>query len=202
MTILLAFFAFLALLYLTRGTPIERIRDLDPHGRLAVPDSFFAKMVEAQIDTDLEHGNHVEVLFDGDGIFPRLFGDLQRARDLITWHVFWFKPGEVADQLKQILVERSRAGVQVLLLQDLYGSWGIPESYFRELRDAGAEVATGGGTPSTGTGKIRCHASGASQSATQPSTSNTAPKRGWRISACDSATATRWSRTAATSRIA
>jgi cardiolipin synthase A/B len=68
-------------------------------------------------------------------------GDLHGARRLITFHVFWFKPGGVAERVREILVERARAGVEVLFLLDAFGSWGLPRGYVESLRTAGVEVA-------------------------------------------------------------
>jgi len=123
--VLLALLGFVGLLHLTRGNPIEKIRVLDEDGVLpGVDDPFFCEIVETLVNTDLEEGNRVEVLFDGDATYPRLFRDLEAAERLITWHVFWFKPGELADRVREVLAERAQAGVRVLFLRDFYGSWG------------------------------------------------------------------------------
>jgi len=46
-------------------------------------------------------------------LFPRLFADVRAAQRLITWQVYWFKPGKLATQLADTLAERARAGVEV-----------------------------------------------------------------------------------------
>ena len=44
----------------------------------------------------LENGNRIELLQNGNELFPRLFADLEAAQHLITWQVLWFKPSTVA----------------------------------------------------------------------------------------------------------
>lgn len=135
------FFSFIGLLYLTRGTPLERIRVMKEADEPPdVSDAAFTRVFETHVNTELTDGNSVEVLFNGDEVYPRLWEDLQGARKVITWHVFWFKPGKLADRLQEILVERSLAGVKVLFLYDQFGAWGMDGDYFRTLRQAGVEV--------------------------------------------------------------
>jgi cardiolipin synthase len=138
---LLVFFAVVALTFFTRGTPVKRLRVLEHDGDwLPASDPRFCQTFAALTDTTIQGGNRVEILTNGDGVYPRLWEALGSARDLITWHVFWFKPGELADRLADVLTERSRAGVTVLFLHDYVGSRGVPEEYFDRLREAGVEV--------------------------------------------------------------
>lgn len=138
---LLVFFAGVALTFFTRGTPVKRLRILEHDGDwLPVSDPRFCRTFATLTNTMIEGGNRVEILPNGDGVYPRLWEALESARDLITWHVFWFKPGELADRLAEILIERSRAGVTILFLHDYVGSRGIPEEYFARLREAGVEI--------------------------------------------------------------
>ena len=46
----------------------------------------------------------------------------------------------MADTLRDILVERARAGVRVFVLYDAFGNQGIPDSDLVALRAAGAHV--------------------------------------------------------------
>ncbi len=141
--LLTLFFAAIGILYLTRGTPIRKIRVLEEDGDVPdVTDSRFLNTLQCHINTSLVEGNRVEILTNGDGVYPRLWDDLRAAKQVITWFVFWFKPGELADQVKEILIERARAGVRVLFLHDAYGSFGISREYLDELRHAGVEVAS------------------------------------------------------------
>lgn len=143
---LLALFGWIGLLYLFRGTPMSRIRVLDEPGDNGEPtgvsEPLFLEVIESQTGVELEPDNAVELLFNGDGVYPRLFEDLRAAQKLITFHVFWFRPGRVAEELREILEQRARAGVRVLFMHDYFGSRPIDESYYRSLKAAGVEVVT------------------------------------------------------------
>ena len=86
-------------------------------------------------------GSTVELLNNGDGTFPRLWRDLRLARRSVTVQIYYAGPGAVADSLIRILVERSRAGVDVYFLVDAFGAQTLPRRYFDTLRAAGVHTA-------------------------------------------------------------
>jgi cardiolipin synthase len=140
---LLATLVGLLLAYLTRTTAIRRLRPLD--GDKNIPgarDDRFNIYLGLLTGTQIVGGNRIEVLFNGDGTFPRLWEALSDARHVICVHVFEFHPGELADQLLRILSERAQAGVEVLLLLDAVGGGQISRDYRERLTAAGASVAT------------------------------------------------------------
>ena len=131
--------ALVGLLYLTRGTPVEGLRS--PAGELPVTtDPAFRRTAEVLTSMELVNGNALELLTNGDETYPRLWEDLRSARRLITLQMYYCRPGQVADTLKQILMERARAGVRVLFLHDAFGSQDLPQEYFDELNAAGVET--------------------------------------------------------------
>ena len=144
--LLLLSFGWVGFLYLFRGTPMAKIRVLDEPGDdgepTAVSDPLFLETIESQTGVELEPKNRVEVLFNGDEVYPRLFADLRAAQKLITFHVFWYRPGRLAEQLREILEERARAGVKVLFMHDYFGSHPIAKEYWASMKAAGIEVTT------------------------------------------------------------
>ena len=139
----LAFLGWLLALYLLRETPVDRVRWLDGDGeQLAAGAPLFVEAVRLLTSTPIAPGNRVAVLANGDETFDRLWHDLARARAVITWQVFWFKPGRLAERALEVLAERAGAGVRVLCLLDAWGSRGLGDAYLARLRAAGVEVAT------------------------------------------------------------
>lgn len=79
--------------------------------------------------------NRVEILQDTVEFYPRLLEDLARARHHIHLQYYIWSDDEFTRQVKDILVERVRAGVQV---RALYDPLGRPSAdYIRELRAGG-----------------------------------------------------------------
>lgn len=134
--------ALAGFLYWFRRTPLRTIRDLDGGADVpAVDRPDFLKAVQHHLGTHLAGGHRVEVLFNGEETYDRLFEDLGRAESLITWHVFWFRRGRLAARLKDVLSDRAHADVRVLLLHDWFGT-DVGDGYLRDLREAGVETAT------------------------------------------------------------
>ena len=137
---------WVGLMWLFRGTPMGSIRVLDEPGDDGLPtevsDPLFLETIESQTGVELEPDNEVEVLFNGDQVYDRLFADLRAAKKLITFHVFWYRPGKLAEQLREILEERARAGVKILFMHDYFGSHPIKKEYWESMKAAGIEVST------------------------------------------------------------
>ena len=134
-------FALIGILYVTRGTPLRSIRSMSGERPPAVGDSGFLPTVELLGRVALSDGNQVEVLANGDETYPRLWADLRSARKSITLQLYYIRPGAMADTLHEILVERSRSGVQVLFLQDAFGSSELRKDYQESLKAAGVQLA-------------------------------------------------------------
>ena len=133
--------ALVGLLFIFRGTAVQRVRGVGGDGTppVAPAEASFPLTVALLTSTPLTPGNRVELALDGDGTFPRLWSDLRAARRSITFQMYYLAPGRVADTLAAILVERARAGVSVWLLYDAYGS-GLPGDYYDRLRAAGVRA--------------------------------------------------------------
>lgn len=139
--VLVVAFAVIGVLYITRGTPVTHVRALGAgESPPAVADTQFRRTIELLAKLELVEGNEVELLLNGD-TYDRLWGDLRGARQSITLQLYYLNPGSLADMLKSILIERSRAGVRVLFLADAFGGSGMPDAYFEELEAGGVMVA-------------------------------------------------------------
>ncbi len=89
--------------------------------------------------SDLQSGNRVEVLQNGDGFFPVLMHDLAAARQTIHLESYIWYDGALTQQVAQLLAKKSREGVEVRLLVD--GSGGKQVSKVEDmLKEAGAHV--------------------------------------------------------------
>lgn len=137
--LLAACLALIGILSVVRGTPV---REVVPFGFTTLPPvdhpSFCATM-ELTSRTALVKGNQVELFWNGDQTYPRLWEDLRGAKRSITLQLYYHKPGRMADTLADILCERARAGVKVLYLYDAFGS-SIKREYLEKLKAAGVRA--------------------------------------------------------------
>ncbi|AHG91545.1 Phospholipase D-like domain protein [Gemmatirosa kalamazoonensis] len=128
----------LGLLNAVRGTPVRRVV---PLGATLPPvdDPSFCTAMELVSRTALSGGHHVETFWNGDQTYPRLWADLRAARTSITLQLYYCETGRMADELREILVDRARAGVRVFFLYDAFGT-SFPDEYIDALRAAGVRA--------------------------------------------------------------
>jgi cardiolipin synthase len=133
--------SLIGLRYLTRGTPVAAVSDVDGNRNLPrTDDELFRASIELLTGTKLTSGNHAELCLNGDGTYDRLFDDLSRAQATITLQMYYCQPGKVADRFSEVMRERAKAGVRVLFLLDAFGSAPLTAEYLQSLCDAGVEV--------------------------------------------------------------
>ena len=134
--------ALVGFLHLTRGTAVKHVRGVAADGiPLGVSEPQFPLVVTMMTGAWMAPGNRVEVMLNGDGTYSRLWDDLRAATQSITLQVYYGAPGRMADTLRQILIERARAGVRVFVLHDAFGTLDIPAQDRDLLRNAGVTVA-------------------------------------------------------------
>jgi cardiolipin synthase A/B len=142
--VLLGFVLCLALigfLHLTRGTAVRHVRGVASDGvPIGVSEPQFPLVVTMMTGAWLSEGNRVELTLNGDGTYERLWADLRSARQSITLQLYYGAAGRMADTLREILVDRARAGVRVFVLYDAFGTTDIPADQRDALRAAGISV--------------------------------------------------------------
>jgi cardiolipin synthase len=84
--------------------------------------------------------HEVSLLENGDAFYPSMLDAIRNARDTINFEVYIFEPDEVGQQFMEAFEERVRAGVEVRLLVDGFGSWKLNRQHRKRLRDAGIKI--------------------------------------------------------------
>jgi cardiolipin synthase len=73
----------------------------------------------------LTTGNRIEILENGDGIFPSMLAAIASARKTVNFEAYIFWSGEVGTRFRDALAERASHGVAVRVLLDAVGSPGL-----------------------------------------------------------------------------
>jgi cardiolipin synthase len=118
---------------------------VNPH--LAVPaltmaDPSFIPTVEAYTASSVGGGNAVNLLLNGDEIFPAELAAIRAARKTITYAQYDYEDGPIARQFAEAFADRCRAGVRAHILLDGFGTLLMPAEYRETMTQAGCEVAT------------------------------------------------------------
>nr|WP_302474097.1 phospholipase D-like domain-containing protein [Roseococcus sp. MDT2-1-1] len=103
-------------------------------------DPGFAHVMEQLLAPAIREGNRIETLVNGDRIFPAMLGAIQEAERSIHLETYIYWDGESAGRFAEALAERARAGVEVRVLLDWFGSTPTDRDHLRVMRDAGADL--------------------------------------------------------------
>ena len=101
--------------------------------------SFFPT-ISAHTDAPIIGGNRVELLFNGEEIFPAMLDGIRSARKSITYLQYLYKGGDIAFELAQAFAERCRAGVRVNILIDDHGGSEMPAEIPELWRQSGCQM--------------------------------------------------------------
>lgn len=99
----------------------------------------FARLVTAMTGASLRSGNRVEVLRNG-ATLDLMLQDIASATETLDCSSYIYWPGAVADRFSDAFIERARAGVQVNLVVDGYGSAKLDQAHLARLRGGGVNV--------------------------------------------------------------
>jgi cardiolipin synthase len=108
---------------------------------LHVGSEAFLRAAEAITNSPISHGNDLELLVNGDAIFPAFLDTIrsaQRSLNLLTF-VYW--RGDIAREVAATLAQRARAGVAVNVLLDAFGTARMEPQLALDMQDAGVTVA-------------------------------------------------------------
>lgn len=86
------------------------------------------------------YGNDVQLLTNGEETFPAMLEALKQARHHIHMQFYIYREDEIGTEIRDILIARSRAGVEVRFMYDDLGSKHLTESFLAPLREAGIDV--------------------------------------------------------------
>ncbi|MET1003305.1 MAG: phospholipase D-like domain-containing protein, partial [Acidimicrobiia bacterium] len=98
------------------------------------------RTIEGVIGIPATEGNRIDVLHNGDEIFPAMLdciGSAEHAIDFLTF-VYW--TGEIGRQFANRLSERARSGVRVRVLLDAWGAHPMEKALIEEMDDAGVHI--------------------------------------------------------------
>lgn len=85
-------------------------------------------------------GNGVTLFYAGEPAFEKMLDDLMRAKQFIHLEYYIFKADGLGQRIAEVLMEKARAGVDVRIIYDAVGSWGIPKWFIRKLLGAGVRI--------------------------------------------------------------
>lgn len=97
--------------------------------------------VEQLLGLSMSHDNRVDVLVNGDEIFPAMLDAIQSARRTIEFCTYVFWQGEPAEQIADALIAAADRGVEVRMVLDSFGSRSMSNDVRSRLNRSNCRVA-------------------------------------------------------------
>ncbi|NQU88596.1 MAG: cardiolipin synthase [Mariniphaga sp.] len=88
----------------------------------------------------LTTGNNAKILNNGKTTFNEIFNSIEKAKHHIHLEYYIIDDDEIGNRLKQLLIKKRKEGVEVRVIVDDVGSWGLKKKFFRELISKGVEI--------------------------------------------------------------
>jgi cardiolipin synthase len=98
------------------------------------------RALEGILGVPATEGNAIDVLRNGDEIFPAMLDAIRSAERTIDFLTFVYWRGEVGTRFAEALSERARAGVRVRVLLDSWGAHPIDRDQVKSMEEAGVRV--------------------------------------------------------------
>ncbi len=103
-------------------------------------DPQFSRTMGSFLGPGIVDGNRVDLLQNGDEIFPAMLEAIRRAEKTITFETFIYWSGSIGNEFAFALAERARAGVKVHVLLDWIGTNKMDAALLAQMEQAGVQV--------------------------------------------------------------
>jgi cardiolipin synthase len=121
------------------ATPEKKLEHIPTH-QYGVADPLFKREMSVLLGPTVLPGNRIDVLNNGDEIFPAMLEAMRGAQHTITFETYIYWSGEIGRTFSEVLSERARAGVQVRVTIDWGGSLKMDNALVAGMEAAGVEV--------------------------------------------------------------
>jgi cardiolipin synthase A/B len=135
-SILSLFAGFLALNFM----PSEKKIETQLARQYDAGDPQFRRSLGVLLGPPIIEGNKVDVLLNGDQIFPAMLDAIRHAEKSITFETYIYWSESIGREFAQALSDRAKSGVKVHVLLDFIGSMKMDEGQLDAMRKAGVQV--------------------------------------------------------------
>lgn len=97
-------------------------------------------LLEQTVGIPFTHDNSVEVLKNGDEIFPAMLTAIENATQSVDFLTFVYWEGNIAEKFAEALSEKASQGIQVRVLLDAFGALPMNKALLEKMKEAGAHV--------------------------------------------------------------
>lgn len=96
--------------------------------------------MEQSLGVPFTSGNRIEILKNGDEIFPSMLQAIREAKERIEFLTFVYWTGNIAREFAQALSNKAEEGVEVFVILDSFGAAKMPEKLFELMKASGVQI--------------------------------------------------------------
>lgn len=97
-------------------------------------------LLSGNSESPVFENNEITIYQDGDVMFSRMKKELMQATHHIHMEYYTLRADGIGNEIKNILIDKAKEGVEVRLIIDCSGSSDLSTSFIEELRKAGTDV--------------------------------------------------------------
>lgn len=99
-----------------------------------------ARTLAMNLDAPMVEGNRIELLENGDEIFPPMLEAIRDAKHSINFLTFVYWTGDIAREFAEALAAAAERGVEVRVLLDAFGAAKMPRELMERMEAGGCRV--------------------------------------------------------------
>ena len=107
---------------------------------MAESPSYYENLLEQTLGIPFTHNNRVQVLKNGDQIFPAMLEAIEQAEERIEFLTFVYWAGNIAYDFAKALSKKAEEGVEVLVILDSFGAAKMPAEIYKLMEKKGVKV--------------------------------------------------------------
>ncbi len=84
--------------------------------------------------------SEIKLLNNGENLYPLMFDKIRKAKKYIHIEYYIYEDDVIGNELKDLLIQKAKEGVEVRFIYDDFGSKSIRRTIVKELKDAGVQA--------------------------------------------------------------
>ncbi|SMO93864.1 phospholipase D-like domain-containing protein [Gracilimonas mengyeensis] len=102
--------------------------------------SYYQGLLEQSLGIPFSFGNKIEVLKNGDQIFPSMLEAIRNAEERIEFLTFVYWKGNIAREFARALARKAEEGVEVFVILDSFGAAKMPSELYKMMENSGVQL--------------------------------------------------------------
>ncbi|PAU95068.1 cardiolipin synthase B [Aliifodinibius salipaludis] len=101
---------------------------------------YYKGLLEQTLGIPFTSGNNIQVLKNGDEIFPAMLEAIHQAEERVEFLTFVYWTGNIAQKFAKALAQKAEEGVEVFVILDSFGAAEMPQELLQLMKEKGVQV--------------------------------------------------------------